>query len=101
MPLLAEHIVEAGGAAGELRILDAEFGKALLDEAAQASGLADTGQVALHVGHEARHAGLAEGLGQHLEGHGLARARGTGDEAVAVGHLAYDADGTLRAVSNV
>jgi YebC/PmpR family DNA-binding regulatory protein len=45
----------------------------------------DAGQVALHVGHEHRHAELAEVLGQGLQRDGLAGAGGAGDQAVAVG----------------
>jgi hypothetical protein len=41
-------------------------------------------EVALDVGGEHRHARIGEALGQHLQRHGLARARGAGDEAVPV-----------------
>ena len=47
----------------------------------------DAGQVAFDVSHEDRYAGGAEAFGHDLQGNGLARARGPGDEAVAVGHL--------------
>ena len=52
-----------------------------------AAGLGDAGQVALDVGHEDRHAAPAEGLGEGLQGHGLAGAGGAGDQAVPVRHL--------------
>ena len=95
MTLLAEHVEEAGRAACELRILDAELGQALLDEAAEAAGLADAGEVALHVSHEAGDTHLAEGLRKDLEGDGLAGAGRTGDEAVAVRHLADNGNRSL------
>ncbi|WDT81346.1 MAG: hypothetical protein MPW14_06265 [Candidatus Manganitrophus sp.] len=50
-------------------------------------GCAEAGQVALHVGHEHRHADPAEALRQRLQGDRLAGAGGAGDQAVAVGHL--------------
>ena len=50
-----------------------------------AAGLADAGQVALHVGHEHRHAEAAEVLGQRLQRDRLAGAGGAGDQPVAVG----------------
>ena len=49
------------------------------------AGLADAGQVALHVGHEDRHADPAEALGQGLQRDGLAGAGGAGDQPVTVG----------------
>jgi hypothetical protein len=39
------------------------------------------------VGHEDGHSGGAEAFGHDLEGNGLARPRGPGDQAMAVGHL--------------
>ena len=101
MALFAEDVVETRRAAGELRILDAEFGQALLDEAAQAAGLADARQVALHVRHEAGHARLAERFGEHLQGDGLAGAGGAGDEPVAVRHLAGNGNGPFGAVGDI
>ena len=92
MALLAVHVEEADRAALELRVLDAELRQALLDEAGEAADLADARQVALHVGHEAGHAGLAERLRQHLEGHCLAGTGRAGDESVAVGHFSADTD---------
>ena len=84
--------------ATEIILEEKELRKALLDETGELAHLADAAQVALHVGHETRHAGLAEGFGQHLQGDGLAGAGGAGDEAVAVRHLADDGD---RAVGGV
>ena len=101
VPLLAEDVEEADGAGLELRVGDAEGVLAFLDEGGHLTRLADAAEVAFHVGHEAGHAGLAEGFGQHLEGDGLAGAGGAGDEAVAVGHAAVDAEVALVAVGNV
>ena len=47
--------------------------------------LGDAGQVTLDVGHEHRHAELAEVLGQRLQRDRLAGAGGAGDQPVAVG----------------
>ena len=101
MALLAEDIVETGRTARELRRLEAELGEALLNEAAQLAGLADAGEVALHVGHETGHARLGETLGQDLEGHCLAGAGRAGDESVAIRHLADNGNGALRAVGDI
>ena len=46
---------------------------------------ADAGKIALHVGHEHRHARRGELLGDGLQRHGLAGAGRAGDQAVAVG----------------
>ena len=101
MALLAIDVEEADGAALELRVIDAELRQALLDETGEPARLADAGEVALHVGHEAGHAGLAEGFGQHLQGDGLAGTGGAGDEAVAVRHLSDDGDGAVCGVGYV
>jgi hypothetical protein len=99
--LLAEYVIEAYRARSELRVFDAEFGAALADEAAHRSGLADAAEVSLHIGHEARDSGLAEGLGEDLEGYGLAGSGGSGDKAVAVSHPAANGYGTLRPVGHI
>ena len=52
---------------------------------ANAAGLADTGQVALDVGHEDRHADFREVLGHGLQGNRFTGARRAGDQAVAIG----------------
>ena len=101
--LLAEHIIEPHGATleGEVLLLHAELWQPFLDKARQFAWLADAGEVPLHVGHETRHTGLAETLGDDLQGHRLARSRSSGDQAVAVSHIAQDADGTVRPVGDV
>ena len=99
--LLAEDVVETDGAGLELRVLDAELRQAFLNEAAHLAHLRDAAQVALHVGHEAGHAGLAERLGHHLQRDRLTCTRGTGNESVAVSHLTCDTQRPLLTVGNV
>ncbi len=71
----------------------AERGDALDDlRVGRVAGRGESGQVALDVGHEDRHAGLGELARQELQGLGLARARGAGDEAVPVEHRQRDLD---------
>ena len=101
MALLAENVEEADRAALELRVLNAEFRQALLNEAGKLAHLADAAEIALHIGHEARDAGLAEGFGQDLEGDGLTGTGGAGDESVAVRHFADDGDRAVGAVGNI
>ena len=101
MALFAKDIIEPHGTALELRILDAELGHALLDEAAELTRLRDTAQVALHVGHEAGHACLAECLGYHLQGDGLSCTCGTGNESMTVGHLTFNAERSVGAMGDI
>ena len=101
MSLLSEYVIETYRARLELRVLHTELGAALLYERRHSASLAYSAQVALHICHEARHACLAETLGQDLESYGLTCSCRAGYEAVAVGHISNDADRTLRAVSNV
>ena len=56
------------------------------------AGRRETGQVALDVGHEDRHAGLRQLAGQELERLGLAGPGRAGDQAVAVEHRQRDLD---------
>ena len=95
MPLLPENIEEAHGAALELRIVDAEFRQTLLDETRQLAHLRNAAEVALHIGHEAGNAGLTEGFGQHLQGHGFSGSGSTGDKTVPAGHLAHQRNRTV------
>ena len=101
MALLAEYVVEAHRAARELGIGDLELPEPFLDEAGQLPGLADAGEVALHVGHEAGHARLAESFRKNLQGNGFTRARGTCYESVTVGHFAAYRDGALLAMGHI
>jgi hypothetical protein len=58
----------------------------LLDLGVAATGLGEPREVALHVGHEHRHADRGEGLREGLQRDGLAGAGRAGDQAVAVRH---------------
>ena len=51
----------------------------------QRAGLRDAGQVALHVGHEHRHADARQVLGERLQRDRLAGAGGAGDQPVPIG----------------
>ena len=51
----------------------------------QLAGLRDAGEVALHVGHEHRHADLRQALGDGLQRDRLAGAGGAGDQPMAIG----------------
>mmetsp|Transcript_120347 Transcript_120347/g.334872 ORF Transcript_120347/g.334872 Transcript_120347/m.334872 type:complete len:374 (+) Transcript_120347:42-1163(+) len=85
MALLAEHVPERGGAGdglGRLQPTVLQGGQQLF---ARFAGLADAGQVALHIGHEDRHPKAREALRQGLQADGLAGAGRAGDQAVAVG----------------
>ena len=101
MTLLPENIEETYWTACELRVGNAEFCTSLLNESAHFSGLADAGEVSLHVGHEARDARLAECLGEDLEGDSLSGTGGSGNEAVSVGHLSANRNRTFRPMGYV
>ena len=101
MALFAIHVEEASRAAMEVRVLDAKLRAAFFNEAAHLSRLADARQVAFHVGHETRYASLAEAFGNDLQGDGLTRTRGTGNQAVAVGHFAHHIERAVVAMRNV
>ena len=98
---LAIDIKHAHGATRKLRIGNTELGATLLDETTHRALLADTREVALHIGHKARNTRLREGLGQHLQRNGLTRTRRTGNQTVAVSHTTLDRDRTRRAVSHI
>ena len=67
-------------------VLDVELLDSLGDLLVVAAGLADSGQVALDVGDEDRHADPAELLGNRVDRDRLAGAGCAGDEPMAVGH---------------
>lgn len=71
---------------------DAEVGEPLDKLLGRLAGDRHTAHIALHIGEEARHPDIGEVLRERLERDGLARARGTGDETVTVGHLREQVD---------
>ena len=64
---------------GELELL-----QALRDLGIRTARLGEAGKVALHIGHEHRHADRGQALRERLQRDGLAGAGGAGDQAVAV-----------------
>ena len=86
MSLFLKYVPEGDRTALKRR-LDAEHCVALIDLGIAAARLADAGQVALDVGHEHRHAALAETLGDALQRYGLTRACRTRNNAVAIRHI--------------
>ena len=65
-----------------------ELGHALAHLALPVARVGDTGEVALHVAHKHGDTLRAEAFGHFAQGNGFARAGSTGNQAVAVGHLA-------------
>ena len=101
MALLAEDVVEAHRTGLKFRILNAEFRQPLLYKTAELAFLADAGEVAFHVGHEAGYSCLAEGFGHHLQCYRFSSAGCSGDKAVAVGHFTLDGKRPFGAVCYV
>jgi hypothetical protein len=89
VPLLAEDVPESDRATLPLPgfFADPQHLQPLSDLGIFPARLADAGQIPLDVGHEDRHPAAAEVFGQHLHGNGLTGSGGSGDQAVAVGHL--------------
>ena len=88
----AEDVPEHRGVGPRREFVDAQRGEAFLELGRFDAGGADARQIALHVGHEHRHADAGEGFRHLLEGDGLAGAGGAGDEAVTVGQLGQQGD---------
>ena len=101
MSLLAEDIEEPDRTRLELRIVDTEFGQPLLDESTQSARLRNTGEVAFHIGHEARHPRLAECFGQHLKRDGFSCAGGSGNESMPIGHFTFDGKRSIGAMGDI
>ena len=101
MTLLAEDIEEPDGARLELRIIDTEFWQSFLDESTQSARLRYTGEVAFHIGHEARHPRLAECFGQHLQCNGFSRTGGPGYKSMPIGHFTFDGKRSVGAMGDV
>ena len=91
MPLLTIHIPEHRGIRLIAEAGHTAHGQTLGQRVAVLAGAHHAAQVALHIRQEHRHAHIRKALGQHLEGHRLARTRRTGDQSVAVGHLRQQA----------
>ena len=85
MTLFAVHIPEGDGAGTEGKMAYAAGLQAAFDFLVVFAGLAQARQIALNIRHKNGHAQLGKALGQHLQRDRFARARGPGDEAVAVG----------------
>ena len=89
---LAKDIPEHHRAGARREVLHAADRQAGIDLLVELAGLGQAAQIALDIRHEHGHAQLAESLRHHLQGDGLARAGGPGDQAVAVGHLGQHAN---------
>ena len=87
MALLAEQVPVDRREGAALVAVDLELLGALDGAGIVAARLADARQVALHVGHEDRHAIGGEALGERLQGHRLAGAGRARDQAMAVAVL--------------
>jgi hypothetical protein len=87
MALLPEQVPEDNGEGGGAVIGGAGLLGALDQAGIAAADLAQSGEVALHVGEEDRYAGRRQALGQALQRGGLAGAGGAGDQPVAIGVL--------------
>ena len=87
MSLLAEHIPEhdRAGFAGE--IVDLKLLCPLDYFRIVCARLAQAGEIAFHVGHEHRHTTCTEIFCECLQRDRFSRARGAGDQAVAVRHF--------------
>ena len=86
VPLFAEQIPEHDRHRFPVIIFHLHFHGALGRPArGLAASLGHAGDIALHIGQEHRHAGAGKALGETLQRHRLAGARGTGDQPVAVG----------------
>lgn len=94
-PRPTEEVPEEQGVPLEGVVRDAQHLPAPVDGRRRGTGTGEAREVSLHVRQEHRHPQAAEVLRQDLEGHGLPRARGPGDEAVAVAHPGTEEHGVL------
>ena len=95
MALFAKHIPQLGGAGLGRGQRQAAFLQCGSQFGGKIAGLADAGEVAFDVGQKHGHADAGKLLGQLLQGHCFACARGTGDQAVAVGQARQEVAGGL------
>jgi hypothetical protein len=84
MALLAQQIPEVRGI-GAISILEADFLGARRNPWFRFASLGKAGHIALHVGAEHWNSLIGKAFGQALQRDGLARPRGAGDQAVAIG----------------
>jgi hypothetical protein len=87
MPLLAVQIPKDRRIGGKVKFLQAKFIESLANFRILLTGPGHSGQIALYVCHEYRHADSAKIFGDDPECYGLSRAGGAGDQTVAISHL--------------
>src|SRR5215468_4834215 len=85
MTLQARQVPENRGIAAEVIVGDAEGAEALLDLGLELPGLAEAGEVALHVGEKDGDAARRETLSDDLQRDGLAGTGGAGDQTMSIG----------------
>jgi hypothetical protein len=93
--LLAVQVPEDHRAGAGRVVGDAQVFRALQDFFIAVAGHGQAGHIALHVGHEHRHAQFRESLGQGHQGDGLAGAGGSGDQSMAVAEPGQKRDGDI------
>ncbi|CAH2396121.1 hypothetical protein MES4922_160038 [Mesorhizobium ventifaucium] len=98
MALLAEKIPEDDRKFLEIIGIELDLLGALDQKILCRAHHGDTGQIALNVGAEDRHAGIGETFRQNLQAHGLAGAGRAGDQAVTIAILKQQIFGALVAV---
>ncbi len=86
MALLSEDVPERDRATRKREAGESQFFHPVLQFGIVVARLADSGEIALHIGGENGHADAAEAFRHHLQRDGLARARGSGDQTVAIRH---------------
>ncbi|MCY1356313.1 hypothetical protein D9M69_427600 [compost metagenome] len=87
LPGLPGHVPQADRIGARLVVQPGHRGDAFGHLALRIAGRAEAAEVALDVGGEHRHAGVAEQLGETLQGHRLAGAGGAGHQAVTIGQF--------------
>ena len=87
MSLLAIHIPKHGWECLVLEAGHAAGRQPLCQPITVLAGANHTAQIALHVAQEHRNTHVRKAFCQHLQGHSFPRARGSGNQAVTVGHL--------------
>ncbi len=85
---LSVHVPERDRITALLIILARNQAETTIGFLVRLTGRRDSGEVALHVGREHRHAHTREAFGEHLQRHRFAGAGSTGDESVSIAHRA-------------